>query len=313
MISLKNNLSNLIFITVVLGGGFFYRTQLENVWTQSFIHYFPCKQPIKYSIGEFDTRFGISKEELLKSLNSAEQIWEKPIAKDLFQYDEDGGLKINLIYDERQETTQILKNMGLVVQDTKASYDLLKSKYNSLNFDYKRQESLFNAKIEEFNSLKTKYEAEVKALNKKGGANKETYDRLNTDRENLNAMSDLLKQMQANLNSMIAEVNSVASALNDIADKLNLNVDKFNQIGGSLGREFDEGVYRSGPEGREIEIYQFDNKTKLVRVLAHEFGHALGLDHVEDSKAIMYRLNNGINEKLTETDLVELKTLCKIK
>jgi predicted Zn-dependent protease len=48
-------------------------------------------------------------------------------------------------------------------------------------------------------------------------------------------------------------------------------------------------------------------------VLAHELGHALGLDHNEDSKAIMYRLNNGINEKLTNTDLVALKALCGIK
>ena len=42
-------------------------------------------------------------------------------------------------------------------------------------------------------------------------------------------------------------------------------------------------------------------------------GHATGLEHVDDKKAIKYRLNNGVNEKLATTDIVALKKLCWIK
>ncbi len=49
---------------------------------------------------------------------------EKPTGKNLFQYDPSGSLKVNLEYDIRQEATVTLKQMGITVQNNKASYDL---------------------------------------------------------------------------------------------------------------------------------------------------------------------------------------------
>src|SRR5436190_282611 len=113
-------LFNIIFLLGILGTAFFYREQIKNVWAQSFAYYFPCKTPITYSIGTFDTRFGISKADFIKAVSDAEVIWEKPISKNLFAYASDGRLKINLIYDSRQQQTQVLKNMGLVVENNRA-------------------------------------------------------------------------------------------------------------------------------------------------------------------------------------------------
>ena len=136
---------------------------------------------------------------------------------------------------------------------------------------------------------------------------------MESEREYLNLEIDTLNKIEVSLKAEVDNLNALIVAINQLATLLNIDVKKFNTIGGSFSGEFIEGVYKSGPEGEEIDIYQFDNRTKLLRVLAHELGHALGLPHVDDSKAIMYRLNNGINEKLTSTDIVLLEKLCGIK
>lgn len=310
---MNNILKNIFALALVGFTVFFFQKELKTFWYRSFNYYFPCKSPITYSIGTFDTEFGMSKEDFLDAVSSAEEIWEKPISKNLFQHTSEGGLKINLIYDIRQEYTVELKNMGLTVDNNKASYDALKSKYNSLNADYLQKKIEFQSRLTAFQIRQKAYEDEVKEVNKRGGADQATVSRLNTERDYLKREAGSINELQDNLNAEVNNINALVVNINQLAKSLNIDVEKFNTVGASLGREFDEGVYRSGPEGQQIDIYQFDNRTKLIRVLAHEFGHALGLDHIEDPKAIMYRLNNGINEKLTDSDLVGLKARCGIK
>lgn len=112
---------------------------------------------------------------------------------------------------------------------------------------------------------------------------------------------------------MVAELNSMVSTLNSLTSNINQKIDTFNTISMTNGPEFQEGEYISDESGYRINIYQYSDYTKLIRVLAHEFGHALNIDHTEDKESIMYAYNLDSALKLSTVDIEALRSVCEAK
>ena len=306
----------LVITVVIISVGYTYRENLSVVIqnirdlvgpTQ------PCSKPLQYSLGDFDNRFNISKTQFLAIANQAANIWEKAAGgKNLFQYSDTGNLKINLIYDYRQKATDQMGKLGIVIDNSKASYDALKARYDSLLASYNSQKAKISSDESAFESRQSAYEKEVDYWNKRKGAPPAEYEKLQQERVELNNEIQDLNQRKSELNQLVDTLNSTGHSLNSLAKELNLSVSNFNTVGASTGRRFDEGQYVRDESGVRIDVYQFPDQDKLLRLMVHEFGHSLGMDHVDDSRAIMYYLNEGVNEKPTTADVAELQKVCKL-
>ncbi|MGH7174890.1 MAG: matrixin family metalloprotease [Minisyncoccia bacterium] len=104
-----------------------------------------------------------------------------------------------------------------------------------------------------------------------------------------------------------AAFNAQVALFNASVAALNQEISSYNQ---QAGGTFKEGEYDRDSSGERIFIYEFIGTTQLERVLAHEFGHAIGLGHNTNPASIMYAENESGNLVPTADDLAALKAVC---
>ncbi len=272
----------LIFILLLIGAIFFINSG-KVLGNQPLIGS-SCSFTRSFKIGVVDPRFKLSEEEFLENVNQAAGIWNTQQKQKLFNYDKNGQLTINLVYDERQAlNTQI----GSLENDLKTG----KSSLDEQIAEYEKQVENFKNKLASLNS-------EIESWNSSGGAPQAEY-------ENLIARQQTLKQEGDALNNLARKLNLNAQQFNTQVKTLNQTVDEFNN---KLHLKPEEGIY--DPNDQSISVYFNISQDELVHTLTHEFGHALGIDHNTNPKSIMYPYTTTTT-KLTLEDLSALDDLCK--
>jgi Zn-dependent peptidase ImmA (M78 family) len=274
----------------------------------------PCQEPITYSLGKVDERFNLSREEIRTAVNMASAMWGKPFHRDLFlEAPDDGVVEINLIYDYRQEATDRLKQLNYKIDRSKNSYEELKIRLENLKAEYEQKKAGLNSDFNAYNAKVNAFNTETEAWNRRGGVPQSIHMRLMKEKDELVAFNDNLRRSQEESKALVDTINSIVVVINEIASNNNLDLADHQNIGSTLGREFCEGVYEYKNGKRSITIYQYDDEYRLVRVLAHEFGHAIGLNHSKSGDAVMYHLIQSDSLELTADDIAALKSHCKIQ
>ena len=295
----KQNYLSKIFLFILYGA--------VAVFAYFYINRSPCDTPVTYSIGRIDSQFGISKSDVENYTAQASNLWNSSLQKTLLKENTPSDITVNFIFDERQRATIQAEKIKAEIADQKQNLDQLKATIDSLKTEYDSKLSVYNNQKNSYEKDLAAYNSSVDYWNSRGGAPKNEYNKLNTQKTNLETQYNSLNASLNELQSLATEIKMYSETHNNIVNQVNSAV---SQVNANAGKEFEEGVYDSGKN--TITIYEYESITGLKRVLAHELGHALGINHVSNKKSIMYYLNNAPDFKLSSEDATALKKVCKI-
>lgn len=268
----------------------------------------PCSKPLEYSLGEVDSRFGITRDEFLNIARESEKVWEEGVGRNLLEYNPQAPFKLNLIFDERQFQTNESQNLEEKLENLGDQTKISSRQYESLKSDYEKRLAQYEKSVAEFSADFQDYQKEVKYWNSRGGAPEDEYEKLQKKQKELDGIQKQLEKERKNLKASIDKINTSVQKTNQAISTYNRDLETYqNKYGGE--REFEKGLY----DGTGISIYEFREKTDLKLTLIHEMGHSLEIGHLENPQSIMYYLlgeQDLENPKLTEEDLVALKKVC---
>ncbi|MCA9352981.1 matrixin family metalloprotease [Patescibacteria group bacterium] len=255
----------------------------------------PCRDVVQYDIGIFDERFNMSREDFIHQIQLAESSWEDAAEQEFFEYVPGSDFKVNLIWSDEQERLYKGNDLEQTLGTQQGSIESLQNRYQSAVNRYERSKKEYEQKL-------AQYEDDVTYWNSQGGAPEEEYQALQDD-----AVS--LENKAGEVKTLLAQVNRIAEENNQKVERYNDNVAVYNNLF-ATGHEFDAG----NTDRTEINVYSYDGIDELHTLLVHEFGHVLGLDHVNDPASVMYYLLNEQNQKgvLTDTDIAALQSVCNL-
>jgi hypothetical protein len=279
-----------LFITIALAGTYWYQSTA-----------YICPTPLEYRLGNLDVEFGISSSTAISYVTEAEKYWEEAMERDLFIYNEEADFTIDFVFDELQEGVNEQAVSRAELDAKWVESEEVKETIEQLQVSYDELASAHSADIEAYEARLTAYNQRVSQYNDQGGAPSDVFAELEEERKDLNGVSRQLNETANELNHLATKINRLGERGNELVDNYNNEVQVYNSRFGHAG-EFTQGDY----QGDSINIYKFSTDNEVITVLAHEFGHALGLDHVEDQTALMYYLLEDPNS-LPEISTADLQ------
>lgn len=238
--------------------------------------------PLRYRIAPIDPRFNLSSKQVLELTQQAAKIWEEETGKKHFIYDPNAEFTINLVYDDRQQhTSNRLQSLNQLKQQQQ-QWEIDSLQIQQVKDEIQRATASIASKQSQLTAQFQQYNADVQRFNQMRSSSKEWADQLAQRQKQLQQQSAELKQAIQQHSQKTQQLNQQIKGLNQNNQQLALSAHQFNQT--FQPRLFHKGQFN----GKQISVYEFSSKDDLRMTLAHEFGHALGLDHTDDPTSLMY-------------------------
>jgi hypothetical protein len=268
--------------------------------------------PLLWHIGGVDPRFNVSTDQVKQAVERAASLWEKAAGKQLFKYDDSQGISVQLVFDQRQDQLNADRAASQELDAAKKRLDQPKREEQAEMKRYVRARNQLYKRENRFQTKLENYNRQIGYWNSRGGVPEQTIQELDSAKADLAADKASIEESQQQVDDMRVETNRMVDSYNELAANYRASVQQYNVQFRSNGAQTIGEYVRTGDDVR-VTVYAFEDTNHLAVVLAHELGHALGLEHVPGTGSIMSAVEKGTTYpntlRLSDRDLHALHTL----
>ncbi|MEX1258472.1 MAG: matrixin family metalloprotease [Gemmatimonadota bacterium] len=277
-----------------------------------------CEAPLRWRIEAVDPRFGLSELEAADAVRQAGMVWGDGTGLPLLFQESSEGIPIRFVFDERMETALERRSSSAEIDERARAVEEGTSALEASRMELDRRRTAHGRRALDFQERQESHNRTVEYWNRAGGAPPAEFERLR-------AMEEEIAELRRVVDAELEAVNRVVGEVNREADELNAQITALNEARIALDAELPAGVvesaeYRRSRGGffsnaaREIDVFHFEDRNHLHRVLAHVLGHAIGLEHSEEPGALMHAaatVERGEGRpRLHEEDIAQFRALC---